>query len=153
LKPSLQCQKAAAKARSVLGMVRRNFRKLNANGFLLVYKSYIRPHLEYCVHAWSPYHEKDIQCLESVQRAATKSVPSLRKLSYEDRLNRLGLTTLYQWRIRGDLIETYKILTGKVNVASDNFFRHHTSSHNTRGHSLKIVSSMFLTHTDWHQWK
>ena len=138
LKPSLQCQKAAAKARSVLGMVRRNFRKLNVNGFLLVYKSYIRPHLEYCVQAWSPYHQKDIQCLESVQRAATKLVPSLRKLSYEDRLNRLGLTTLYQRRIRGDLIETYKILTGKVNVASDNFFRLHTNSHNTRGHSLKL---------------
>ena len=93
LKSSLQCQKAAATARSVLGMVRRNFRKLNANGFLLVYKSYIRPRLEYCVQAWSAYHQKDKQCLESVQRAATKLVPSLRKLSYEDRLNRLGLTT------------------------------------------------------------
>jgi len=138
LKPSLQCQKAAAKARSVLGMVRRNFRKLNANGFFLVYKSYVRPHPEYCVQAWSPYHQKDIQCLESVQRAATKLVPSLRKLSYEDRLNRLGLTTLYQRRIRGDLIEIYKILTRKVNVASDNFFCLHTNSHNTRGHSLKL---------------
>jgi len=146
LKLSLQCQKAAAKARSVLGMVRRNFRKLNANGFLLVYKSYIRPHLEYCMQAWSPYHQKDIQCLESVQRAATKLAPSLRKLSYEDRLNRLGLTTLYQRRIRGDLIEIYKILTRKVNVASDNFFCLHTNSHNTRLRSqLKIVSAAFST--------
>ena len=56
----------------------------------------------------------------------------------EDRLNRLGLTTLYQRRIRGDLVETYKILTGKVNVDSDNFFCLHTNSHNTRGHSLKL---------------
>jgi len=138
LKPSLQCQKSAAKARSVLGIVRRNFRKLNINGFLLIYKSYIRPHLEYRVQAWSPYHQKDIQCLESVQRAATKLVPSLKKLSYEDRLKNLRLTTLYQRRIRGDLIETYKILTRKINVPSDNFFRLHTGSHNTRGHSLKL---------------
>ena len=138
MKPSLQCQKSAAKARSVLEIIRRNFRKLNVNGFLLIYKSYIRPHLEYCVQAWSPYHQKDIQCLESVQRAATKLVPSLKKLSYEDRLIRLGLTTLYQRRIRGDLIETYKILTGKINVLSDNFFRLHTGSNNTRGQSLKL---------------
>jgi len=138
LKPSLQCQKSAAKARSVLALVRRNFRRLNVEGFLLIYKSYIRPHLEYCVQAWSPFLQKDIQCLESVQRAATKLVPSLKKLSYEERLKRLGITTLYQRRIRGDLIETYKILTGKVNVTSDNFFSLYTASYNTRGHSLKL---------------
>ena len=49
------------------------------------------------------------------------------------------MTTLYQRRIRGDLIETYKVLTGKVNVASDNFFSLHTGSYNTRGHSLKFL--------------
>jgi len=56
----------------------------------------------------------------TVSGKGTKLVPSLRKLSYEVRLNRLGLTTLHQRRIRGDLIEAYNILTGKVNVASDN---------------------------------
>jgi len=71
LKPSVQCTKAAAKAHSILGMVRRNFKRLDCEDFLLIYKTYIRPHLEYCIQSWSPYLQKDISCLESVQRAAT----------------------------------------------------------------------------------
>jgi len=53
LKPSAQCIKAAAKARAVLGMVKRNFRKLDESDFLILYKTYIRPHMEYCVHCAS----------------------------------------------------------------------------------------------------
>jgi len=49
LKPSMQCVRAEAKARSVMGMVRRNFRRLDKEDFLLIYKMYIRPHMEYCV--------------------------------------------------------------------------------------------------------
>jgi len=86
LKPSTQCAKAAGKARSVLAMVRRNFKKLAKEDFILIYRTYIRPHMEYCVQAWSPHLVKDIQTLESFQRTATKIVPTLRKLPYESRL-------------------------------------------------------------------
>jgi len=48
-----QCVKAARKARSVLAMVRRNFKRLDADDFLLIYKTYVRPHMEYCIQAWS----------------------------------------------------------------------------------------------------
>jgi len=48
LKLSTQCIKAAAKARSVLGLVKRNFRKLDVTDFLILFKTYIRPHVEYC---------------------------------------------------------------------------------------------------------
>ena len=74
LKSSTQCLKSAAKARSVIGMVKRNFRRLDKEDFLLLYKTYIRPRMEYCVQAWSPYLKKDIETLERVQRAATKMV-------------------------------------------------------------------------------
>ena len=60
--------------------------------------------------------------MEGVQRRATKLIPELRELSYEERLERLGLTTLEERRIRGDLIETYKIVTGKENVNREKFF-------------------------------
>jgi len=43
-------------------------------------------------------------------------VPSLRKLSYSQRLERLKMTTLERRSIRGDIIGTYKILTGKDSV-------------------------------------
>jgi len=55
--------------------------------------------------------QKDIQILEKIQISATKIVHRLKHLCYKDRLDKLGLTTLFFRRKRGDLIETYKILT------------------------------------------
>ena len=113
LKHSTQCVRAAVKARSVMGMVRRNFRRLDKEDFLLINKTYTRPRMEYCVQAWSPYLKKDIECLEKVQRSATKMVRELCYLSYEQRLWHLELTTLKERRIKGGLIETFKTMTGK----------------------------------------
>jgi len=76
---------------------------------MILYKGFIRPRLEYAVQAWSPYLRKDISCLERVQRIATKLVKGLKCLTYEQRLQRLHLTTLEKRRLRGDLIETYKL--------------------------------------------
>ena len=61
----------------------------------------IRPRLEYAAVVWSPYKKKDIQKIERIQRAATKLVPSLRDLSYGERLRRLNLPTLEERRERG----------------------------------------------------
>ena len=105
---------------------------------LIIYKTYMRPHLEYCIQVWSLHLATDILCLEKIQRAATKIVPGLKKLAYGDRLKRLGLTTLETRRKRGDLIETYKILTGKENIESNKFFWLSDNAHNLRGHSMKI---------------
>ena len=69
-----------------------------------LYKTIVRPHLEYCIQAWRPYHKKDIDMLERIQRRATKMIPELRYLSYESRLLRSGLTTLETRRLRGDQI-------------------------------------------------
>ena len=51
LKPGLQCAKAASKAMSVLGMIGRRFGQIDRESFQLLYKSYVRPHMEYCVQA------------------------------------------------------------------------------------------------------
>jgi len=146
LKVSTQCVNAARKARSVIAMIKRYFRRLDNDDFLLIYKIYIRPHVEYCIQAWSPHLKKDIQCLEKVQRSATRLVPSLRKFTYEERLRRLGLTTLERRRQRGDLIEAYKIMTGKEQVDSDHFFQKSNTNYNLRGHSMKMTVKR--CHTD-----
>ena len=78
---------------------------------LPLYKSIVRPHLDYCVQAWRP-HRKDIDKLEKVQRRATKMVEGLEGYSYRDRLRILGLTTLETRFLRADLIEVFKILKG-----------------------------------------
>jgi ribonuclease P/MRP protein subunit RPP40 len=138
LKASNHCIKSAAKARRIIGMVRRNFRRLDKEDFLLLYKTYIRPHIEYCVQAWSPYLVKDIDTLERVQKAATNLVPSLKKFNYQERLNILGLTTLQLRRTRGDMIETYKLITKKEKIDFNQFFKLATNDHYLGGHSKKI---------------
>ena len=73
------------KANRVMGMIRRSFSHLNKEIFKQLYKSQVRPHLEYAQAAWSPYRKKDIT-LENVQRRATKLIPGLKHLSYPERL-------------------------------------------------------------------
>jgi len=79
-----------------------------------------------------------IKCLEKVQRSATKMVHRLRHLSYERRLRHLELTTLKERRIRGDLIETFKLMTGKENVDRNQFFLLSTCEYQLRGHTMKL---------------
>ena len=102
LKPTVQVAKAAASANAMVGMLRKTYTYLDAEMFLPLYKSLIRPRLEHCIQAWSPYTRRDINKLEQVQRRATKLVPELSQLSYEERLSRLGLTPLEERRTRGD---------------------------------------------------
>ena len=73
LKWSHQCRKAASKAMSVLGMIKRSFKHIDVESFKILYSTYIRPHLEYCVQVWNPYHKKDIECLEKVQKESHKA--------------------------------------------------------------------------------
>ena len=83
----------AATARRVIAMVRRTFRNMDIVDFRLIYKTYIRPHLEFCIQAWSPHFVKDIEVLENVQKAATNLVAGLRKYSYPIRLQKIGITS------------------------------------------------------------
>ena len=58
LKPSLQCQKAAANAMLLLGLLRRSFKLISVDLLTFLYKMYVRPHLEYSIQVWSPYLAK-----------------------------------------------------------------------------------------------
>ena len=62
----------------------------------------------------------------------------MKNLSYSQRLNKLKLYSLERRRLRGDLIEIYKILTGKENVNCQQFFQPARDCYGLRGHSLKL---------------
>jgi hypothetical protein len=76
----------------------------------ILWKSHIRPHLEHAIQAWSPYQEGDIKVLERMQRRVIKHINGMKGLSYVERLDKLGWTTLEDRRRRGDLIFTYQVL-------------------------------------------
>ena len=122
-----------SKAKSVLFWVTRNIISREPEVMLKAYKSIIRPHLEYCCQAWSPNARhgnwKIIMEIESVQRTFTRLVQGLDSLTYQERLKKLGLTTLLERRMRGDLIETFKILNQMNNYGS-HFFNLSTRTNN-----------------------
>ena len=109
LKVKAQVESAAAVGNRVLGRLNKSFRSRSLTLWRALYLCYVRPHLEFAVQAWSPHLLGDIAKLEQVQHRATKTITDLKNLDYTDRLAALNLTTLEQRRVRGDLIEQYKI--------------------------------------------
>ena len=118
-------------------MIKRTFHNFSKDIIVKLYKSLIRPRLEYAVQAWRPHLQKDINLIEGVQRRVTNMVSDVRGKSYEDRLKQLHLTTLETRRIRGDLIEVFRILKGFEDVDASKFFVKAEGC--TRGHDLKLI--------------
>src|SRR4051812_26493126 len=100
-------------------MISRTFTSRNKIVLLQLYKSLVRPHLEYCIQAWRPHLVKDKDILEKVQRRATRMMKECRGLSYPERLKCTRLTSLETRRERADLLEVYKILNGLEGVKVD----------------------------------
>ena len=138
MKVSEQCGIAAAKGNQILGLIRRNIVYKEKELIIPLYKTIVKPHLEYCIQAWRPYRKKDIDMLERVQRRATKMIPKLRNISYEMRLKECGLTTLETRRLRGDQIEVFKILTGYENIDRNIVFTV-KEERRTRGHGVTLA--------------
>ena len=133
---TMQCDKASARAMQSLGLIKRTFTHLTMESFLILYKTYICPHLEYCVSIWNPYLARNIDKLEQIQQRATKLVPELAQLPYEARLQHLNLYSLYCRRQRGDLTEVYKLINHLNKISPDPFFTFVNSA--TRGHDYRI---------------
>ena len=108
LKCSKQYLNAAKAANKILKMIKRTFTCKSEEIILQLYKSLVRPMLEYCIQAWCHHLRKDIDLLEKVQRRATRLIYSLHDLPYYDGLKRLKLTTLVTRRVHGDLIKFFR---------------------------------------------
>ena len=74
-----------------------------------LYKTLVRPHLEYCVSAWSPHYTKDKELLEHVQHRFTRMIKEICDKDYLHRLKELNLWTLEERRNRVDLVELFKM--------------------------------------------
>ena len=119
LKVSMQVQQVVKKASGILACIVRGFEYRSRDVLLQLYRALVRKHLEYCVQFWSPFLRKAVLALEVVQRRFTRLIPGMVGLIYEERLTKLGLFSLEFRRMRGDLTETYKILTGQGRCRKD----------------------------------
>ena len=102
--------KAVNKANRIMGITRKTFSCLNKSTFLPIFKGLIRPQLEYAAPVWSPHQKELVRKVESVQRLATKRLPGMAGLEYNERLRKLKLPTLAYRRIRGDMIQVFKLI-------------------------------------------
>ena len=84
---------------------------------------------------------EETKMLLRVLRRATKLMKSILYLPYEERLKKLGLMSMYYRHMRGDMIMTYQILTGKlrigIRIKREKLFT--SDNERTRGHSLKLL--------------
>lgn len=125
------------KANRTVGLIKRTFAFLDQRSLTKLFKSLVRPNLEYCNVVWSPRYKKDINALEAVQRRATKLLPETKDLPYYERLKYLNLPTLSYRRHRGDMIQVFKLISGLEDIDYTKFFELSEISH-TRGHRLKL---------------
>ena len=150
-----------SKANSMIFLMKNTFKYLDTEMFKLLYKSLIRPHLEYGSPVWSPTLKIDINNIEKVQRRATRLVPELAGQTYEERLQHLQIPTLQYRRLRSDLILIFKITKQLLDLDCNthcSLCRHGTLmlmpslSKATRGHTHKYqlqhhqgIRNRFLT--------
>jgi hypothetical protein len=123
------------KANQILGMIRKCFVHMDVKLLRSLYVTFVRPLLEFAIPVWSPIQKGDIDLLESVQHRATRIIPSLKKISYENRLKALDLTTLSERRQRGDMIQLYKIFNGIDKLETSKTIA--VQQNQTRGHRFK----------------
>ena len=129
---------AVKKANQMLGVIKRTYVTRDAVTIPTLYKSMVRPHLEYGNAIWGPCYVGDSKSVEGVQRRATKLVSEVRDLCYEDRLEALKLPSMEYRRKRGDMIQCYKIMNGLVRIEAQDLFTR-VPSINTRGHGQRVL--------------
>ena len=86
MKFSKQCLETRNSANRTLGFININVSYESKEVVCCLYNAYVRPHLEYCIQAWSPHYRQDVNLLEAVQRRVIRMIPALRHLDFRDRL-------------------------------------------------------------------
>ena len=122
MKPTSQCERAAKSANMALGMILRSFHYRSKDTLIPLYKTFVRPRMEFAVASWAPWTEKEKSVLEAVQRRMVRALSDVVGATYEERLADAGLSTLDERRKRGDVIEVFKTLHGFNRVDRNSWF-------------------------------
>ena len=89
---------------------------ITQDSFSILYKTYIRPHIEYCIQAWSPYYAKDIDMLERIQHRATKLVPHLSNYIVYPTKNGSRFLTFIPFTAEGNMVILLRLLKFYNNI-------------------------------------
>ena len=130
-------------ANKIMGVIRRSFTYLDSTIFTRLFKALVRPHLEYANPVWHPTLKKTKTQIEKVQRRATKQLPCCTGLEYDERLRKLDLPCLLYRKLRGDMIEVYKMTQGKYdsNIKPPITLKDDMNLRQTRGNSMMLYKA------------
>ena len=141
---NIHIDNVVAKAFSRLGLICKLFHTKSPKSLIRLYKSFVRPILEYACIIWNPSTIEHTNKIERVQKRFCRMFRDIRHLSYKDQLSYLGIFSLRARRIRYQLICIFKIHNQLTRVDFDSLFtliRHKR----TRGHSLAILPKFSST--------
>ncbi len=82
----------------------RSFRKFSKSDFIPLYGAPVCPHVEYDMQTFLPSLKGDANHFERIQSLYTRLVIGLRHITYEERLQRMGLHSLPWRRVLANLI-------------------------------------------------
>ena len=107
----------------------------------------MRPHLEYAAPVWNSLQKQEVVEIEKVQRRATRVPQELRGLDYEKRLEKWDSKNLETRRIRGDLIQIFKVLNGLdiINWHTGPALAPRSQSRATSANEKRLVRESFPT--------
>ena len=128
-----------SKAAQRVGILFRGFMTRDLQFMRKAFITYIRPLLEYNSCVWNPHQKEYINLIEKVQRRFTKRIPSLRDLSYTERLAIINLEPLELRRLKTDLTEYYKIFNNLDAIEYSDHFNFYEPLASTRSSSPKLI--------------
>lgn len=126
-----------SKANRQLGIISRVFKQKNPETIIPLYKSFVRPFLEYNSIIWSPYTKTYIRKIERFQEKMCNLISGLRSLTYKEKLKKLKLHSLQARRIKQQLTFMFKMKYKLIDLCFNNFF-HENKHRKTRGNSFKL---------------
>ena len=110
-----------AKANRILGMLKKSFVSRDPVTIVTLYKSHVRPILEFNSIIWCPYRKYLLSRVEAVQKRFCNFFSFINHLDYRNKLSKLGLLSLEARRLRYKLFFLYKVINGRVKLPQQDF--------------------------------